>query len=283
MHTIVLQSPGAILCQLGPVTVRWYGVMIAFGFVCANYFASRLAKRYGIDAEKLTNLTLISFIAGIIGARLYYVALNWSEYLSHPADILATWLGGMSIHGGIIGGFIAGWLYSHYTKMSKRSIADIVGAILPLGQAIGRWGNFFNSEAFGGPVPEGFPLAVFIPDASRPAQYHDVSLFHATFLYESIWDLGIFALIYFYLGKKLQAIPGICFLVYLALYNIGRLLIEPMRTDSIMAGQTPVPIIASAIMLAISIALVPVLMQYAKKHPRNAPAAPQASDSLPVE
>lgn len=251
--------------------MRWYGVMIAFGFVCANYFAGKMGKRYGFDSEKLTNLTLLCFIAGIIGARLYYVALNWSDYISRPGDILATWLGGMSIHGGIIGGFIAGWLYANHMKMPKRFIADIVGAILPLGQAIGRWGNFFNSEAFGGPIPDGFPLAVFIPTESRPAQFQDASLFHATFLYESIWDFGIFALIYFYLSKKLKQVPGVCFLVYLALYNIGRLIIEPMRTDSIMAGQTPVPIIASAIMLIIAIALVPVLVHFARTMPLSEP------------
>jgi phosphatidylglycerol:prolipoprotein diacylglycerol transferase len=261
VHTLVLKSPGAILGKLGPITVRWYGLMIAIGFICASFFATRLAKRQGVDSEKLTNLVLICFLAGIIGARLYFVALKWSEYINRPQDILATWQGGLSIHGGIIGGFIAGYIYASMNKMPKRKIADICGAILPLGQAIGRWGNFFNSEAFGAPVPDGFPLAVFIPQESRPAQFQDASLFHATFLYESIWDLGIFVLIYCYLSKKLSNYPGVCFLVYLALYNLGRLLIEPLRTDSIMAGEIPVPIIASAAMFIGALGLIPVFMK----------------------
>ncbi len=265
MHTIVLQSPGIVLFHLGPIPVRWYGIMIALGFLCASFFANKLAKRQGVDSEQLTNLTLLSFISGILGARLYFVALKWQEYVSHPQDIFATWLGGLSIHGGIIGGFIVGYLYAAYHKLPKRKIADIVGAILPLGQAIGRWGNFFNSEAFGRPIPEGFPLAVYIPEASRPANFPSDSLFHATFLYESIWDFGIFLLIYFWLSKRFQNIPGICFLIYLALYNIGRLMIEPLRTDSIMAGTMPVPILASAAFLVVSIALMPVLVWMAKK------------------
>lgn len=273
-HTLVLKSPGAILCKLGPITIRWYGLLIALGFICASFFATRLARRQGVDSEKLTNLVLICFLAGVVGARLYFVALKWPEYIHRPQDILATWQGGLSIHGGIIGGFIAGYLYALANKMPKRKIADICGAILPLGQAIGRWGNFFNSEAFGAPVPDGFPLAVYIPEESRPLQFQDASLFHATFLYESIWDLGIFLLIYCYLSKKLIKTPGVCFLAYLALYNLGRLMIEPLRTDSIMAGEIPVPVIASAVLFIISLALMPVFL----KKPETAPQENEIAD-----
>lgn len=265
MQTLILQSPGAVLCKLGAVTIRWYGLMIALGFVAASFFASRLARLKGLDGEKITNLTLVCFIAGIIGARLYFVALNWESYLSRPLEIFATWLGGLSIHGGIIGGFIAGYVYTGIQKMPRREVADICGAVIPLGQAIGRWGNFFNSEAFGQPVSDGFPLAVFIPQASRPQAFSDESLFHATFLYESIWDMGIFILIYFYLIKRLEKFPGLCFLAYLALYSLGRLMIEPLRTDSIMAGEIPVPVIASAFIFALSIVLIPVLVNKARR------------------
>lgn len=270
MHTLVLQSPGAVLCHLGPITIRWYGVMIALGFVCACHFATRLAKRQGLDPDKLTNLTLLCFIGGIIGSRLYYVALNWTTYWNRPADILATWQGGMSIHGGIIAGLLVFYLSSKLYKLPKARVADICGAIMPLGQAIGRWGNFFNSEAFGGPIPAGFPLAVFIPQANRPPIYANSSLFHAAFLYESLWDFGIFVLIYFYLSKKLVNYPGLCGLAYIALYNIGRLLIEPLRTDSIMAGTIPVPILASIAFVVLSIALVPFFMK--KRTDSSSPA-----------
>ena len=268
MPSLVLQSPGSIICKIGPVTLRWYGMMFAIAFMTASYFASKLAKREGIDQEKLTNLTLICFIAGVLGARLYFVALNWTTpgtgFMYRPAEILATWEGGLSIHGGIIGGFIAFWLYTNKHKLPKARIADICTTVLPLGQAIGRWGNFFNSEAFGVPVPDGFPLAVFIPPHSRPARFQSASLFHATFLYEAIWDFGIFLLLYCYLNKKLRNYPGACAWVYIALYNIGRLMIEPLRTDSIMAGEIPVPIIASIVFLVVSLCLIPYFIYKGK-------------------
>ena len=265
MPTLVLQSPGAVLCKVGALTVRWYGVMIALGFLCASYFATRLAKKQGLNADKITNLALLCFIAGIIGCRLYYVALNLGSYINRPAEILATWQGGMSIHGGIIVGFVAFYIYCRKNELPTRQIADIFAAVLPLGQAVGRWGNFFNSEAFGGPVPVGFPLAVFIPAENRPARLADSSLFHATFLYESIWDFCIFALIYFCLIKKLAKFPGLCALVYIALYAIGRLLIEPLRTDSITCGTIPVPIIASIVFLVLALALIPIFIKQASK------------------
>lgn len=239
--------------------------MIAAGFVCASMLAGRMARQRGIDPEKLTNLALICFIAGIIGARLYFVALSWQSFLDRPQDILATWQGGLSIHGGIIGGALAGFLYAHLTGLPKRRVADICGTVVPLGQAIGRWGNFFNSEAFGAPVPEGFPLAVFIPRPSRPEMYETYSLFHATFLYECVWDLSIFFFLYFVISKKLAHIPGLCFLLYIALYSIGRLLIEPLRTDSIMANQIPIPMLASALFLVVSLGLIPHFVALAKK------------------
>ncbi len=117
-------------------------------------------------------------------------------------------------------------------------------------------------------MPDGFPIAVFIPVECRPTRFADASLFHATFLYESIWDLAIFVLIYFYLVKKLAKFPGLCSLIYIALYSIGRLMIEPLRTDSIMAGVIPVPIVASAVFLVLSIGLIPLFVRVApgKKH-----------------
>lgn len=240
--------------------------MIAAGFLSAAYFAGRLARRWGLDPEKMVNLSLIAFLGGVLGARLYFVALNLESYLQRPQDILATWLGGMSIHGGLIGGLICGVAYTHFSKMGHiRKYVDIFGVVLPLGQAIGRWGNFFNSEAFGGPVPANFPLALSIPMEARPEKYLNQEFFHAAFLYESIWDVAIFLFLYLWGAEKLRKYPGVCFLVYIALYSIGRLLIEPLRTDSIMSGALPVPVIASAAALVASLALVPYMMRLAKK------------------
>lgn len=256
-------SPGAILFQIGPLTVRWYGVMIALGFLSAAFFASRVAKRWGLDPEKCINAALVSFIGGVLGARLYFVALSWSSFVSHPEDILATWKGGGSIHGGIIGGVLAAIIYLKLHKMSILTYLDIGGIVLPLGQALGRWGNFFNSEAFGRPVPPEFPIKLYIPPENRPEAYLNYDFFHPTFLYESLWDLTIFSVLYFLLADKLHRYPGLTFLVYLACYSTGRLLIEMLRVDSILLFGYPAPILVSAVCLLLALcAIAALLMRY---------------------
>jgi len=237
--------------------------MIALGFLASIPVATKLAQKRGTDPDQFLNALIVSFMGGIVGARLYFVALNLPEFLQHPESILMTWLGGMSIHGGIIGGIIAGGIYTKIAKMPFLSSCDIIGTVLPLGQAIGRWGNFFNSEAFGRPVPEDFPLKLFIPFTSRPEQYANTEYFHPTFLYESIWDLGIFFLLYFFLFDKLKAYPGMTFLAYLALYSIGRMMVESLRLDSIMFGSIQAPYLVSAIILAISV--LAILGQYLRR------------------
>lgn len=255
-----MQSPGSIIFSLGPVVIRWYGVMIALGFIAATYFAHRLAKSYSIDPEKIVNAILVSFIGGIVGGRLYFVALEWPTFALHPENILATWQGGLSIHGGMIGCVVAAYLYCHFNKIPFLKALDIGGIVVSLGQAIGRWGNFFNNECFGGPVSSSFPLRLYIPEESRPAQFQNNEYFHPAFLYESILDLLIFLLLYFYLGKKLKRFPGVTFMVYLVLYSIVRLLIEPLRTDSIMKFGMQVPVIASVASLIIAAAGIVILM-----------------------
>src|SRR6185369_3324250 len=167
----MFQSPGAILIRIGPLAIRWYAVMIATGFLCCGFTASRLAKRWGIDPDEMFNCAVVCFISGILGARLYYVALSWSHFSSNLSEIFAIWNGGLSIHGGIIGGTIAGVIYCWRHKLPTLTVADIVGATIPIAQAIGRWGNFFNSEAFGRPVPDYFPLKLYIPPENRPPKF----------------------------------------------------------------------------------------------------------------
>ncbi|MBY0357772.1 MAG: prolipoprotein diacylglyceryl transferase [Candidatus Obscuribacterales bacterium] len=270
MPLLVLQSPGAVLFQLGSLTVRWYGVMIALGFVAATWFALRLAVKRQVNSETFVNFSLICFIGGIIGARLYFVALNWESYLRHPGEILATWLGGLSIHGGLIGGALCGYFYARSKKLPKLISADIIGCTIPLAQAIGRWGNFFNSEAFGHPVGSGAICAVKIPLAARPELYRGQELFQPTFLYESIWNLLLFALLYFGLAERLKNYPGLCFAIYLGGYSLGRLVIEPLRTDSIMYGGFPVPIVASLVLLLVSFILAFYFFARAKTHQESA-------------
>jgi len=257
-----LQSPGAVLAKIGPLTIRWYGIMVALGFLASTYASTRLAKRWNIDSEKIVNLALIAFVGGIVGARLYFVALSWPSFQHNLSEIFFSptegfSIRGLSIHGGMIGATICGLFYCWKAKLPVLQCCDLVSSTLPLGQAIGRWGNFFNSEAFGRPVGEDFPLRLYIPHEQRPMAFERAEYFHPTFLYECVWNLILFGLLYFVAAEKLQKYRGLTFCLYIAGYSLGRLLIEPLRTDSIMMPgmMIPAPSIVSAIMLAVAIVL----------------------------
>lgn len=257
----MFQSPGAIFLKLGPLTIRWYGVMIALGFVVATTAAARLAKQLEINPEKLINCAFITFIGGVIGARLYFVGLSWPYFQHNPEDILAIWKGGLSIHGGIIGGTIAGWLYCKRQKLPALKYADVISAAAPIAQAIGRWGNFFNSEAFGRPVADDFPLRLFIPRENRPLPYMGNDYFHPTFLYESVWDFALFLLLYFVIAPRFKRYSGLTFIAYLAGYSLGRLFIEPLRVDSIMIAGAQAPFVVSAATLILAIISIFIVVQ----------------------
>jgi prolipoprotein diacylglyceryl transferase len=249
-----LASPGAILWSYGWITIRYYGVMIAFGFICALFAASRLAKKNNLSVDHLINMALWSFIFGIVGARAYYVLLSWSSFVHRPVEMFATWNGGLSIHGGIIGGIIAAWIYLRKYKQSFLQYADVMGACIPLAQAIGRWGNFFNSEAYGLPVGNDFPIKLYIPPESRTLQFQGEAYFHPTFLYESVFNLVLFILLYFGIAPRFKKYPGLTFCIYLAGYSIGRIIIEPLRVDSFSKiFNYPVPLVVSAVFLVFSL------------------------------
>ena len=268
----MFQSPGSIFLKLGPITIRWYGVMIFLGFVLASTAAARLAKKLSINPEQLINCAFITFLGGVIGARLYFVALSWPYFQLHPEDICAIWKGGLSIHGGIIGGTIAGWLYCISQKLPALKYADILSAVAPLGQAIGRWGNFFNSEAFGRPVADNYPLRLFIPQENRPLLYRNNDYFHPTFLYESAWDFALFLLLYFVIAPRLRKYPGLSFVVYLAGYSLGRLFIEPLRVDSIMIAGAQAPFVVSAVTLLLSLISILIIFSVNRQNNGDSPS-----------
>jgi phosphatidylglycerol:prolipoprotein diacylglycerol transferase len=203
------------------------------------------------------NCLLLCFVGGIVGARLYFVFLKWNEFALHPVEILETWKGGLSIHGGIIGALVTGCIYCRLTNLSVLVCADILSIAAILGQSIGRWGNFFNNELFGYPVSSTFPLKLYIPPEYRPARFQHADYFHPTFLYESVWDLFVFLILY-YLAPKLKDTPGLIFMLYLLLYSTGRIFIESMRSDSIMYAGIQVPMIACT--LSILIALIGIIV-----------------------
>ena len=246
------QSPGPLL-SIGCNSIRWYVLCTALGFLVSTYTAVILLKSWGYGFSKSIQAWLTFFTGGLVGARLYYVLICWQRFAIHPDEVFSSWGSGRSIHGGVIGGVITAAIYCRVTKFPFLIACDALGATIPLGQAIGRWGNFFNSEAFGLPVGESYPLKLFIPAPNRPFAYCDECFFHPTFLYESVWDLAIFLLLYFFAAKKLRSYPGSCFLCYVILYSLGRIPIESLRTDSIQLFGLPSATIASIISLTVAL------------------------------
>ncbi|MCM1981427.1 prolipoprotein diacylglyceryl transferase, partial [Lyngbya confervoides] len=174
-----LQSPGAEL-QLGPISLRWYGILIASAVLLGVVLAQRIAQRQHIKPDLISDLAIWLVIGAIPAARLYYVLFQWPYYRENPGEIIAIWHGGIAIHGAILGGMLATFLFCRLKQLSFWQVADTVAPSLILGQAIGRWGNFFNSEAFGAPTD--LPWKLFIPTAQRPGGLKDVAYFHPTFL-----------------------------------------------------------------------------------------------------
>lgn len=231
-------SPGPILIKLGPLAVRWYGLLIASAVLLGITLSQSLAKRRQVDPDLVGDLAVWLVLAAIPAARLYYVLFQWSEYAQQPTEIFAIWRGGIAIHGAILGGLLASLIFARLKQVSFWQLADLIAPSLILGQAIGRWGNFFNSEAFGGPTD--LPWKLFIPLERRPPGYEQFAYFHPTFLYESLWNLMVFGLLITLFFRGLQRKPalkvGTLFLVYLVAYSAGRIWIEGLRTDSLMVG-----------------------------------------------
>ncbi len=231
-------SPGPIIFQLGPLAIRWYGLLIASAVLIGVTLSQYLAKLRDVNPDLLGDLVVWLVIAAIPGARLYYVLFEWEEYQQNPIDMIAIWKGGIAIHGAIIGGAIAALIFARLNKISFWQLADLVAPSLILGQAIGRWGNFFNSEAFGSPTD--LPWKLYIPPQNRPPELVNFDYFHPTFLYESLWNLMVFGLLIFLFFRSLRGKPplkvGTLSLIYMAAYSSGRIWIEGLRTDSLMLG-----------------------------------------------
>lgn len=229
----MFQSPGAIALQLGPLTIHWYGVIIGVGILlCYGYVLLEL-KRRRMDPKPVDDMAFWLILSGVLGARLYYVIFNASYFWEHPAEILQIWKGGLAIHGALLGGAAAYFFFCFRHKLSWLLYADIMMPGILFAQALGRWGNFFNSEAFGRPTD--LPWKLFIPEENRPEQYVDFSYFHPTFLYESLWNLAGFLFLVF-LSRRFTHSHGAIFFSYLLWYSLGRFFIEGLRTDSLYLG-----------------------------------------------
>lgn len=232
--------------RIGSITVHWYGIMIMLGVLAASYISYQEAKRRGEDPDHVWNMFPWVLVAGIVGARLGFILAKLSDYTHDPVKILYIWEGGLSIQGSIVGGALAVILYCQRQRIGFLRWADIIAPGLALAQAIGRWGNYFNQEAFGSPttLPWGIPISperqIAVAGPNFPA---DPNLrFHPTFAYEMIWDLINFALL-MWLGrqKRLKLLEGDLLWVYLIVYSIGRIAVEEIRVDSAMVGGFKTP------------------------------------------
>ncbi len=204
------------------ISVRWYGILISLGMLIGTILALREAKRLGLDENKIIDLILFAIPSAIIGARTYYVIFNLDYYKGDILKMINIREGGLAIHGGVIAGVIVGYFFTKYHKLSFWQIADIIAPSLILGQAIGRWGNFINQEAYG--TPTDLPWAINVNGVNV----------HPTFLYESIWNFCIFIFLMKY--RKSKKFNGELFYLYLVLYSTGRFFIEGLRIDSLMLG-----------------------------------------------
>ena len=220
---------------VGPLFVHWYGLTMSAAIVAAYAVARLYAERAAlVTREQLDDVVFYMVIAGLVGARLYHVLSSGTYYFVHPVEILEVWNGGLGIYGGVALGAAALWWYCRSHKVSFGSMADIFAVALPIAQAIGRLGNFFNYEAFG--YPTNLPWKMFVPFQFRPERYADLSYFHPTFAYEMLWDLAVFASLALLSSKrgraKIVLQPGTLTLWYLILYSVGRFFIEALRIDS---------------------------------------------------
>jgi len=214
------------------LSIRWYGILIAMGMMVAIILANFTSKLKDLNYDELLNITIISFPIAIIGARAYYVIFEFGQYKDNLIDVFNIREGGLAIHGGIIFGMAAAYLYTRYKKENLLEFADVAAPSIIIAQAIGRWGNFFNSEAHGGPVSQDF-ISKF-PNFIQNGMYIDGTYYHPTFLYESIWNVIVGLLLIYLLTKTFKR--GTVFFSYIGLYSIGRFFIEGLRTDSLMFG-----------------------------------------------
>ena len=268
---LVFASPGAIAFHLGPLTVRWYGILMATAILVGFWLAQRRAIEEGLPADQLLRAAQWAVVAGLVGARIYEVIFNWDYYGRFPEKIVAVWEGGLAIHGGLIVGPIVGVLLARRFRVPIRRALDVIAPSMILGQAIGRWGNFFNEEAFGRPTD--LPWKLYISPPHRPPELRSFDYFHPTFLYESLWDLAVFGVLVWYVRPRVRRHPGAVFFAYIGLYSVGRFFIEGLRLDSFWLGSLRVPQLASVAGVLVAAAGLAWTMRQPPEEPAPPPAA----------
>lgn len=249
-----------VALALGPIKIHWYGIIMGLAFLIGTYLARYNVKRSGIDPDHVLNMVVLIIPAAIVCARAYYVIFEWDQYKDNVLSVLYVWNGGLAIHGGLIGGMLAGTWYVRKHNLPFRRIGDALMPSVILGQAIGRWGNFINQEAHGDVAPAEF-MEKF-PAFIREQMYINGQYYHPTFLYESLWNLLVFAILMLML-RYWKKFDGQVLFSYMILYSIGRFFIEGLRTDSLMIADTlRVAQLVSLCLIALGLIL---MLVYARK------------------
>ena len=234
--------------SVGPITIQFYGLIIAMGLLLAVIYGCKRAKQFGMSIDDLTDGVLCIVPFAIICARLYYCIFSWKDYADDPISILYIWKGGLAIYGGVIGAAIGIVVFSLVKKIKVGAVLDITSLGFLIGQSIGRWGNFFNREAFGAETES------FLRMGLTNRFTGQITYFHPTFLYESVWNAVGFALLHF-LSKK-RKYDGQVALGYLAWYGLGRTFIEGLRMDSLYWGNFRVSQLLAALSCFAGVAML---------------------------
>ncbi|WP_159545350.1 prolipoprotein diacylglyceryl transferase [Streptococcus halichoeri] len=238
--------------KLGPFSVHWYAICIMTGLLLAVYLAAKEAPRKKMTSDQVIDFILIAFPLAIIGARLYYVVFEWSYYQDHLNELFAIWNGGIAIYGGLLTGAVVLWIYCYYNYLNPIHFLDIAVPGVLLAQAVGRWGNFVNQEAYGRAVASLNYLPAFI----QRQMYIDGSYRIPTFLYESLWNLLGFIIIISLRRKPRLLLDGEVFAFYLIWYGFGRMIIEGMRTDSLYFMGIRVSQLLSLVLILVGIGFI---------------------------
>ncbi len=249
-----LPSPSSNAIELGPLSIRAYGLAIGIGVVLAVHIAQRRWEARGGDAADIASLAVWAVPAGLVGARLYHVVTDWHRFEGRRWHVFAVWEGGLGIPGGLLVGVVTGVVVARRRGLPVAGLLDVVAPAIPVAQAIGRLGNWFNQELFG--RPSGLPWALQIDPQHRPDGFADVATFHPTFLYEGLWNLALAGLIV-YIGRRWSPRPGQLFVGYVAGYAAGRLWVEALRIDPAteIAGLR-VNILVSAVVLVAALSVL---------------------------
>ncbi len=295
---------------IGTLTIHFYGIIIMIGVGAGAWLAQKEADRRGQDGSLVWDMLIWVLIAGIIGARLWHIftpmpsleaqGVTTQYYLTHPLAAIAIWNGGLGIPGAVIGGVLAVWWFTHRRKLSILVWLDILAPAIALGQAIGRWGNFFNQELYG--APTNLPWAIYIDPQHRLPRFMNQAYYHPTFLYESLWNLlNVGVLLWLARRHADRLKPGDIFLTYLIIYPVGRFFLEFLRLDTAQVGglngnQTIMAVVALAAAATLiwrhrrpvavarpPLPVTPVVETATPETPAAETAVPEATSAAPTE